>query len=96
MNIDAAIVDELGELVDLGKRRELHLVDHENLDASSEEFVDVRVECDTGLDGFGRRFDTNPTRHHSVVASIAERPERNVTSAFAKLPAELESESRLA
>jgi len=93
VDIDTMIVYELGELIDLRERRELHFVDHEYFCPSGEQVFDVREKRGARLDGLSCGFDTDPTRHHAVSTSIPECSQDDVTSALTELPAELESKS---
>ena len=84
-----------GERVDLFDARELRFVDDQDVDAVATQPVDVRREVAARCDRLGEGFDADPTRHHPLVTAVTEGPQRDVASALAQLPAELQRERRL-
>jgi len=86
VHVDAEIVHHLGEGVDLFDTRKLGFVDHEDIDAVATEPLDMWREVCAGRDRLGAGLDADTTRYHSIVASVAERPQSDVASTLAQLP----------
>ncbi len=79
-HVNTEFVDDPCERVDLLDAGELRFVDHENVHVALSKFLDVGSEIAARFNGFRASFNPNATRHHAVVASIAEGPERDVAA----------------
>src|SRR5487761_2239596 len=89
------IINQASQLVHLVDTGELHFVDHEDLDSPLEELTYVVRYLSPRLNCFCFCFDTNPTGHHPIVATVAERPQGHITTSLTELPTQLEGERRL-
>lgn len=95
MDVDIMLVNQPCELIDLSNSGELHFVDDEDFDVQSQQLRNFTSQITVSGDFIRLRGNANATRHHSVHASVAKRPERDVTSTLAKLPTELKGQRRL-